>query len=304
VSRSHEVPPADFETLAGALGDTPETVIEVDRLRRGLCKAWAEGDVPRPDGVIVQSADHPTELRGFGPSPSVLWSLLQEVKGWGCVEVNPGCARGIAAIIGRETGAEVRYYEDIHFCASEPVSGFPDAEVRQLSVKDFGLLAPEVRDWLGIVCDWLPNETVAGAVKAGRVVAVALTGALSERYADVGVFTVPAFRRQGFATAAASIVARRVQDAGRIPVWSTGEDNIASIRVAQKLGFVETSRLVYVIPARILLNSARPFDPSASLTSSSASPRIRHERAAATFPSEECARPPGGQTGTLSLSQN
>jgi len=251
VSRSHEVPPADFDALAGALGESPETVIEVDRLRRGLCKAWAEGDVTRPDGVIVQSADHPTELRGFGASPEVLWSLLQKVRGWDCVEVDARCAQGVGAIIGREMGASVQYIEDIHFCTSEPVPEFPAPEVRQLSVKDLGLFAPEVRDWLGIMCDWLPNETVAGALATGRVVAIAVTGALSERYADIGAFTVPALRRRGFATAAAAIVARRVQDGGRIPVWSTGEDNAASIRVAQKLGLVEVSRPVYVIPKRI-----------------------------------------------------
>ena len=51
----------------------------------------------------------------------------------------------------------------------------------------------------------------------------------------------------GFATAAASIVTRRMQETHRIPVWSSGEDNMASLRVARKLGFQEVSRLIYVI---------------------------------------------------------
>lgn len=46
----------------------------------------------------------------------------------------------------------------------------------------------------------------------------------------------------------AAIVCRWVQDSGRVPVWSCGEDNLASLRVAQKLGFREVSRRVYLIP--------------------------------------------------------
>ena len=37
-----------------------------------------------------------------------------------------------------------------------------------------------------------------------------------------------------------------IQETGRTPVWSCGEDNIASLKVAQKLGFEEVSRLTYV----------------------------------------------------------
>ena len=50
------------------------------------------------------------------------------------------------------------------------------------------------------------------------------------------------------ATAAAALVAERVQAHGRIPVWSCGGTNVASLRVAAKLGFREVSRRVYLLP--------------------------------------------------------
>ncbi len=53
-----------------------------------------------------------------------------------------------------------------------------------------------------------------------------------------------------FATAAAAIVARCVQEAGQRPVWRAGEGNTASLRVASKLGFTEVARRTYVILAR------------------------------------------------------
>jgi RimJ/RimL family protein N-acetyltransferase len=44
------------------------------------------------------------------------------------------------------------------------------------------------------------------------------------------------------------MVARAVRAAGQTPVWSCGESNEASLRVAGKLGFVEVGRRTYVIP--------------------------------------------------------
>jgi RimJ/RimL family protein N-acetyltransferase len=38
-----------------------------------------------------------------------------------------------------------------------------------------------------------------------------------------------------------------VQKARQIPVWSTGENNYASLRIAQKLGFTKVTERTYVI---------------------------------------------------------
>ncbi len=92
----------------------------------------------------------------------------------------------------------------------------------------------------------LTQGIVAGAVVEGRLVGIAHTSAITDRHADIGVSTLEPFRGRGFATAAASMVARRVQDTGRIQVWSAGEGNAASLRVAAKVGFAEVSRRVYI----------------------------------------------------------
>jgi predicted GNAT family acetyltransferase len=89
---------------------------------------------------------------------------------------------------------------------------------------------------------------VAAAVIDGEIVSLAHTFAWSPLYVDIGVTTHDGFRQQGMATAAAAIVSAEVQKRGRVPVWSTGVDNQPSMRVAQKLGFRETSRRLYLIP--------------------------------------------------------
>ena len=76
--------------------------------------------------------------------------------------------------------------------------------------------------------------------------ALAHTNAITAAYGDIGVRTYEDWRGMGYASPSASIVARRIQDWGRTPVWSAGEDNAASLRVATKLGFVEVSRRIFL----------------------------------------------------------
>ena len=74
-----------------------------------------------------------------------------------------------------------------------------------------------------------------------------LGAALTLLHADIGVATLEGWCGRNFASAAAALVAQQVQATGRTPVWSTGEDNLASQRVAQKLGFAEVGRRTYAI---------------------------------------------------------
>jgi hypothetical protein len=243
--------PNGCHALADALGDTPETVISVHLLRRGLCRAYVAGDPSHLDGAIVQANDFPTELMGFGSDPEVLWELLKAVEGWDCVDVTSECALALGEIIEGKMGVSIRYYGDIYHMLSRPAAGFQNEAVRQLTLADLKLLesAPaEVRGaGFGSTRRLLAEGIVACAVVSGSIVSIAHTYARSDRHADIGVSTLEGWRGRGFATAAAAIVARRVQEAGQTPVWSTGGDNGASRRVAQKLGFTEVSRRTYVI---------------------------------------------------------
>ncbi len=237
--------------LANALGDTAETVDSVHSLRRERCKAYVAGNPSRFDGAILQPNDWPTEPEGFGADPQVLWNLLKSVRGWTCVLVDSECAPILEKIIEREMGVRLRYLEAVYHVLTKPVSAFHNETVRQLALADLELLqsAPsEFSDSLwGSPRALLSEGIVACAIVSEKIVASAFTAARSERYADIGVYTHKDFRCRGFATAAASIVARRVQEAGQTPAWGAGEDNIPSLQVARKLGFNEVSRRTYVI---------------------------------------------------------
>lgn len=74
---------------------------------------------------------------------------------------------------------------------------------------------------------------------------------------ELGIETVPALRRRGLAHLASVAMIESVLAGGGTPVWSCRADNVASMRLAESLGFVPTARLFYVeVRGRPLLSSS------------------------------------------------
>lgn len=237
--------------LAAVLGETPETIISVHLLRRGLCRAWAVQAPPAYGSAVVQWDDLPDEPEGYGEPEGIL-RLLERVEGWWCVNVPREIESAVAEGLVRRTGRAVRCHGDVYHVLERPAAAFDHADVRRLRVEDLPRLDGMERKGLrltgyGSVRAALAEGVVAGAIVDGRVVALADANARGERYANVGVATAEDHRGRGYATAAASLVCREMQAAGRTPVWSAGETNAASLRVAGKLGFVAVTRKTYVI---------------------------------------------------------
>ncbi len=253
VSHEYHLPldPARHQELIAALGDSPETVITIHHLRRGSCRAYVAGDPARFDGAIIQHFGTPAEPTGFGTDPQVLERLLQAMQGWDCISVPTICAPGLGDALMRRMRVRVRYLDDIYFHLVQPVPSIQSEVVQRLALAHLPLLEaipPELHvDGFGSLEALLSEGIVAGALIDGQIVAIARTSARSERHGDIGVATLEAWRNHGFATAAAALVARDVQAAGQIPVWSAGAHNTPSLRVAEKLGFMEVGRHRYVI---------------------------------------------------------
>ena len=228
--------------LADFLGDTPMTVISAARLKQGACDAYiAESLSNNVDAAIV-----------FGTDPEALWQLLNATHGWGCINVDNACAVSLGGRIEAERDVSIRYYGDVCHSLLEPVHLYPNEAVRLLTVADVERLAEAPAEVQGngykTRAALLTDGIAAGAVVDGNIVAIAHTYAETDLHADIGVSTVEQWREKGFATAAASLVAQKIQAKGKVPAWSCGEDNTASLRVAQKLGFTEVGRRTYVIP--------------------------------------------------------
>ena len=241
--------------LATALGDTPETVITVHLLRRGLCRALVLGPLAQPRAAIVPATADATEPAAFGDDPQAIWTLLQALSGWRCVNVPLAVGPPLAELIAAATGRRPRRNEDVYHALARPAAAYPHPAVRRLTPEDAPLLEAATPtlgtpgwNWGGATT-MLREGPAAGAVVGNRLVSVAYTAAVSDRHADIGVATLPQERGKGLATAAAALVGAASRASGRTPVWSTGEDNRASLKIARNLGFAEVGRRVYVIPA-------------------------------------------------------
>jgi hypothetical protein len=213
--------------LADALGDTPYTVISSHLLRRELCDAYLLGDFGGRWGALVRDRNTLGEPAAYGNSPELILELLQSLTGWFCVDASRELALALGMLIEQHMGRKVRYYDDIYYTLTAPVNRFENESVRRLNLADLSLLetaSKEVQGALGFggAQLLLTDGFLAAAIVDNQVVAIADTYGRTERYADVGVFTLPEYRGRGYSTAAASIVARCVQVAGQTPVWSTG----------------------------------------------------------------------------------
>lgn len=88
-----------------------------------------------------------------------------------------------------------------------------------------------------------PLRTIWTAMLDGTPVSFAYAPWRSARWFDVSVDTLPAARQLGLGRLVASAMIRDEIAHGRAPVWGADEGNVASLRLARSLGFVQVDEL-------------------------------------------------------------
>ena len=237
--------------LATLLPETPQTVISLAHLQWGTARAYAVGLTENGfETAVVEDPGCPGEPMVFGHNPQQIAELMPRIPSWFCINVSPELAGELSPLLATRMKCTVRQLGDVYHTLTQPPPArcLSHPNVRLLTPADLPLLQAAPLELRGPDPARLVQQTaVAGAIINNELAAVAQNYALTKRYGDIGVFTLPNWRGQGLATVAAAQVARWLQGNGRIPVWSCGEQNQASLRVANKLGFVENGRRVYII---------------------------------------------------------
>jgi GNAT superfamily N-acetyltransferase len=130
----------------------------------------------------------------------------------------------------RQTPVE-RIWQGPAWHVPETVTAYADSE--PIVVADLELLSATFG---GSVESWVESAPCLAIVNDGWPVSACFSARTSLRASEAGVETLPAFRRQGYASAVTAAWARHVRAAGRIPLYSTSWDNLASQHVARRLG--------------------------------------------------------------------
>jgi GNAT superfamily N-acetyltransferase len=243
-----ELPLAERAALCDFIGERAETVLASAALLSGHGRVWFQGDAQNPAAVLVESALVPGEPQGFGDDEPLL-ELLSFADAWTCVEVDSTVADRVSTEFDRRWGLAQTVIDVVHeLRTAARTSTHPLVRC---------LTGAEAEKLEAVSQDVLPDRALAvAAAELGRVFAAVdgnqIVGhgssmAASRSFADIGVHVTEAFREQGIATAAASLACRAVQDAGLTPVWGAGSENAASLRVAEKIGFREVARLVFLV---------------------------------------------------------
>jgi RimJ/RimL family protein N-acetyltransferase len=242
---------AGCRLLADAIGAAPDTVIPVHCLRYGFANAWSLGPPGAVRAALVQHRFCPREPTAFGTDPDTIVAMLARAEPWDCVNVEAELAGPVGGRLASATGRPVRYYGDVYHTLTRAVHWHAHPWVRRLLPSDARLLAGGPREIrlnvYGGPEALLSAGVAAAAVREGQILSIARTAGRAGDFVEIGADTVPEWRGRGLASACAATVAGVVQRSGGTPVWSAGEGNTASLRIAQKLGFREVLRRVYVI---------------------------------------------------------
>ncbi len=245
--------PKECLILADVIGDTPTTLNVLDCLKQGKCRAYVFGKLPDITASLVIDTFF-DDAFCFATDVHALWHLLEfqtDLERFN-FNVDPGHAKTLGQHIAAKTGCSVKYYVEIHQALSEPTRPYSNEVVRLLTLADEELLAKVPAGIQGNSFQTpqkiLTTGPVAAAIVDDGIVSIAHTYAYTDLHGGISVSTLEEWRGKGYATSTASLVAQQIQAMGKVPVWSCGEENAASLRTAEKLGFVEVSRRIYIVP--------------------------------------------------------
>lgn len=237
--------------ICRTIGDTPFSVIPLHDLRRCPVNVALIGSLDNIQALVIQAHFTVEEPSAFGTDARAIAKALATVEGWTCINVAADIAQDLKKVLERQYGYSFRAYGDIYYRLEQSLAPLnfdhPQVTIQLLSPDDD--FRPAEADADGWVYDdnWADGDIVALAIVEDRVVATASMTAWSDVYADVGVYTHSDWRKQGISRALSHRVMDAVQARGLIPVWSTGEDNLASRRVAEKLGMTCYGKRIYLI---------------------------------------------------------
>jgi RimJ/RimL family protein N-acetyltransferase len=110
------------------------------------------------------------------------------------------------------------------------------AKIDEANVQIVRAHFPDHYPWLA---DEFPiRQPITAIIRDGVAVSICYSARLTSEAAEAGVDTATAHRGQGFAVLVVSAWASAIRRTGRIPLYSTSWENLASQRVATKLGLV------------------------------------------------------------------
>lgn len=218
------------------LPERPGPLIGFHVINTGLGACWADR-WPMPQVVLAEIAGN--------------YALLGDAQALTPADIRPyikGFVDTSDAFVSLLKAAfpDVKTWPRVVFELQQAPDPFPagDYLVRRLEPVDASCLSkfgPETA-WISKIWGG-PSGLAAsgfgwGVFVSGQLASVACTGFLGDTFEDIGIVTEPEFRGLGLGPVCALALCDDIKARGHRPSWTTSPNNLASVRVAQKLGFV------------------------------------------------------------------
>ena len=251
-SKAYEINSSEFELISKQLSESPFNVIPIHLLNRKLCRTFAINNISNFQTLIIQPNQLKSEPIAVGRNINEIAELLSIIEGWECVNVDKKISNKLSHLLSSKFNKKIKIYKDLYYTLKKIPNAQKNKPVRLLDINDLEILSkakPELQGTGFKSCSELLTEgVIAGTIIDNNLVAIAHTSAFSKNYADVAVYTLSDYRGQGFAKAAAILVCDKLIKQNLTPVWSCGEDNFPSIKIAKNLGFEYFNNMNYLIP--------------------------------------------------------
>jgi ribosomal protein S18 acetylase RimI-like enzyme len=126
--------------------------------------------------------------------------------------------------------------------------------VKKLGTRDLADVLKSMGDeWKSRIENVVHRGVAFGAYDNGSLVAVATVSEILDGLALIrGVYTLPSFRRKGFATSACSALVQELIDLGKEAMLWVAKDNLPAIRVYENIGFKKTRQSLLGFKAKRL----------------------------------------------------
>ncbi len=236
--------PSQLEAFAGWFTpERPGYLVGSHVLNTGYGRAWADR-FPNGRALLAEVAGN-YQLYGDPQAftPAELAPLLT-----GFID----CPPGFEPLLRLACPDLVAWERVVYQLADlRPISTLPGAEVRRLEDSDASALASLSTASVWVTKTWGGASEMAhsglawGAFVEGRLASVACPFFVGLQVEDLGVATELPYRGRGLSAACTVSLAQDVLRRGKRVSWNTSPDNVASIRVAEKVGFrfARTDRL-------------------------------------------------------------
>jgi RimJ/RimL family protein N-acetyltransferase len=218
--------------LAQRLPDIPRWIEVRDLLLSDDCEVSGLQETPDLSFSLRETGTHSIFIIGT-PTASAIQAAIQSIGSGAEIIAPPENANWLAQLLPgwKRTRIILHTLSDHRSLpnASEGEVVFLDpATIEQL---------PIFEELLNELKSGAEHSLIAARIIANQPVSFCYVSSETEILWDVAIDTLPEHQRKGYAAQCAAFMIRHMQTQGKQPVWQSLEENPASWKLAQKIGF-------------------------------------------------------------------